>query len=394
MMKKSVIAVLVVLCMCIATFQPSSVLAASAAVGTGDEVIKNDKTGIPDKALYQCILDELEKKKTETFTRQEAMGLRYLEVSIDHGAVKSLKGIGYLANLESLDLGGLLLTNISGVGELKKLRSLNLEYNKVRSLKELSGLTKLECLYVPSNRLASLAGVEKLKKLQVLDAMDNRLTDASQVKTLKNLEKLYLGGNALKDISFVKKLTKLKGLWVEDNRLTNIDGVKDLKNLRELCVRDNQLKKLPNMKKLTKLQYYSCVFINNMLTEKELRSKLPAHLLKKSKSKKEWLAGQSSIQDSNFKVTLISPKSKGKITKNTKMITGRTYPGARVELQNLRTKKTTKRVKVNKNGEFTLKNLNLKKWVGDKAALNVYIKGKGSNTWHLGRNRIEFKVKK
>lgn len=391
MMKKSVIAVLVVVCMCIATFQPSSALTASAAVGTGDEVIKNDKTGIPDKALYQCILDELEKKKTETFTRQEAMGLSHLEVSIDHGAVKSLKGIGYLANLESLDLGGLLLTNIREVGELKKLKSLNLEYNKVRSLKELSGLTELQCLYVPSNRLASLDGVEKLKKLQVLDAMDNHLTDASQVKTLKNLEKLYLGGNALKDISFVKKLTKLKGLWVEDNRLTNIDGVKDLKNLRELCVRDNRIKKLPNMKKLTKLKYYSCVLINNMLTEKELRSKLPAHLLKKSKAKKEWLAEQITLQD-NFKITLLSPKSKGQITKNTKKITGRTHPGARVELQNLRTKEKIKRVTANKYGEFTLKNLNLKKWAGDKAALNVYIKRSGK--WRLSDDKIEFHIKK
>lgn len=391
MMKKSVIAVLVVVCMCIATFQPSSALTASAAVGTGDEVIKNDKTGIPDKALYQCILDELEKKKTETFTRQEAMGLSHLEVSIDHGAVKSLKGIGCLANLESLDLGGLLLTNIREVGELKKLKSLNLEYNKVRSLKELSGLTELQCLYVPSNRLASLDGVEKLKKLQVLDAMDNHLTDASQVKTLKNLEKLYLGGNALKDISFVKKLTKLKGLWVEDNRLTNIDGVKDLKNLRELCVRDNRIKKLPNMKKLTKLKYYSCVLINNMLTEKELRSKLPAHLMKKSKAKKEWVARQITLQD-NFKITLLSPKSKGQITKNTKKITGRTHPGARVELQNLSTKEKAKRVTANKYGEFTLKNLNLKKWAGDKAALNVYIKRSGK--WRLSDSKIEFKIKK
>ncbi len=392
MMKKRITAKILAFLMCILSIHTAPVLAYETVTVSEDEVIRNDKTGIPDRALYQCILvDELGKKKTETFTRQEALGIRELDVGINYGYVQSLQGIGCLSNLEYLDLGGHMMTNIQGLGELKKLRSLDLEYNKVRSLKELSGLTELQCLYVPSNRLASLAGVEKLKKLQILDAMDNYLKDASQVKTLKGLERLYLGGNNLKDISFVKKLTRLEVLWAEDNCLTNIDGVKDLKNLRELGVRENRIKKLPNMKKLTKLRYNSCGFTCNMLTEKELRSKLPAHLLKKSKAKKEWLAEQITLQD-NFKITLLSPKGKGQITKNTKKITGRTHPGARVELQNLRTKEKTKRVTANKYGEFTLKNLNLKKWAGDKAVLNVYIKRSGK--WRLSDSKIEFKIKK
>ncbi|MEY8516672.1 leucine-rich repeat domain-containing protein [Lachnospiraceae bacterium 29-84] len=396
MMKKSVIAVLAVLCMCIATFQPSSALAASVAVGTGDEVIKNDKTGIPDKALYQCILDELEKKKTETFTRQEAMGLRYLEVSIDHGAVKSLKGIGYLANLESLDLGGHLLTNISGVGELKKLRSLDLEYNKLRNLKEISGLKDLEYVFAPFNRLTTLAGIEKLKKLKVLDVMDSQLTSAEEIKGLRNMERLYLNGNKLKNLSFVKKLTKLKELGATSNRLTSVKGVENLKELVELDLANNQLKKLPDMKKLTKLKLNGYTsFTNNFLTEKELRSKLPAHLLKKSKEKKEWLSIQSIVQDPNFKVTLVSPKNKGKITKDTKKISGKAYPGAYVCLVNLETYlKKSKEVKVGKNGEFTFKNLNLKKWAGDRAEIVVFVKSKDGRSRWIGRKSIQFKVKK
>ena len=85
-------------------------------------------------------------------------------------------------------------------------------------------------------------------------------------------------------------------------------------------------------------------------------------------------------------------RNKGQITKNTKKITGRTHPGARVELQNLRTKEKKKHVTADKYGEFTLKNLNLKKWAGDKAALNVYIKRSGK--WRLSDSKIEFKIKK
>lgn len=45
---------------------------------------------------------------------------------------------------------------------------------------------------------------------------------------------------------------------------------------------------------------------------------------------------------------------------------------AYVELKNLKTGKTTKCVKADKNGYFKLKKLNLKKWGGAKVQVNLY----------------------
>ncbi|MEY8516671.1 leucine-rich repeat domain-containing protein [Lachnospiraceae bacterium 29-84] len=358
-------------------------------------MIKNDKTGIPDKALYQWILvEELGKGKTETFTRQEALGIRELWIDTGYGRIKSLEGIGYLSNLESLGLKDHHMADIHGIETLKKLMVLELGYNNLKNLKALSALTNLEVLNVGFNRLSSLRGVEKLKKLQRLEAMGNQLKNAEELEGLKNLRELELSGNKLKDLSFARKLARLKVLSANENRLTDIDEVKNLKDLEELAVRDNRLKKLPDMKKLRKLQYTRCVFYNNNLTEKELRSKFPAHFLKKAKNKKNWLADQINIQENNLKVTWISPKSKGKVTKNTKKITGRTFPGAYVELQNLRTQKRTKRVKAGKDGTFTLKGLNLKKWAGDKVSMNVYVKYKSTTGFHQGGKAIQFSIKK
>ena len=43
-----------------------------------------------------------------------------------------------------------------------------------------------------------------------------------------------------------------------------------------------------------------------------------------------------------------------------------------IELKNLKTGKTTKCVKADKNGYFKLKKLNLKKWGGAKVQVNLY----------------------
>lgn len=48
------------------------------------------------------------------------------------------------------------------------------------------------------------------------------------------------------------------------------------------------------------------------------------------------------------------------------------FPEAYVELKNLKTGKTTKCVKADKNGYFKLKKLNLKKWGGAKVQVNLY----------------------
>ena len=74
-------------------------VSAYAAEGTTNlQVIANDETGIPDKALYQAVLEEGDSNKDGVLTVEEAAGVKTLQVS----DVKNLTGIDQLVNLASL----------------------------------------------------------------------------------------------------------------------------------------------------------------------------------------------------------------------------------------------------------------------------------------------------
>ena len=155
-------------------------------------------------------------------------------------------------------------------------------------------------------------------------------------------------------------------------RSTDIKEIKNLKKLERIYAFCNKIKTLPNLKQFSKLKYVFCDFSDNLLSEKELAAKLPKRFLTGGKNKKAWLSDQKEFQKLKRTIKLVNPKKKNEISVKTKEISGYAFPEAYVELKNLKTGKTTKCVKADKNGYFKLKKLNLKKWGGAKVQVNLY----------------------
>ena len=155
-------------------------------------------------------------------------------------------------------------------------------------------------------------------------------------------------------------------------RSTDIKEIKNLKKLERIYAFCNKIKTLPNLKQFSKLSYVFTDFSDNLLSEKELAAKLPKRFLTGGKNKKAWLADQKEFQKLKRTIKLANPKKKNEISVKTKEISGYAFPEAYVELKNLKTGKTTKCVKADKNGYFKLKKLNLKKWGGAKVQVNLY----------------------
>jgi len=85
------------------------------------------------------------------------------------------------------------------IGNLKKLRILDLEENKLESLpQEIGFLKELTKLVVQSNQLTSLPrAIGHLSNLHYLGAGENKLTSIpEEIGTLENLESLYINDNA------------------------------------------------------------------------------------------------------------------------------------------------------------------------------------------------------
>lgn len=218
--------------------------------------------------------------------------------------------------------------------------------NKIKTLKGIENLTGLTALGVEYNELTNLAGIENLTNLVGLTAHHNKLTNLKEVRNL----------------------TKLTSLSVFNNKITSAAEIEALTELVYLAVSKNKLATLPNLTNLIKLNAHDTYFQFNLLSSNELKSKLPSQLLENS----SWLKEQRKFQNINRKLKLNKPKSIRRITKKTKMISGKAHKGAKVGLYNARGKKI-KLVKVNEKGTFTLKKLNLKKMSGKKLRLSVYL---------------------
>lgn len=332
------------------------------------KIILNDKSGIPDRSLYESILDQLDKDRNSSFTEAEVSKITYLDATSDNtrGEVKTLKGIDKLKNLEFLNVSYNKITSIAPAKKLTRLTYLNVSFNKLTNFSGVKSLKKLKKLNVMDNKLKNINGVEKLINLEELNVSSNRLINLKGVEKLVNLTILSASSNQLTNIKEIKNLKKLTDLNVASNKITNLNEIEKLTELSTIYIEGNKLKKLPN---LTEHKNISTINLKyNFLNANEINNKLPASVNRND----VWFKSQIQMQSFVNKIKLIQPKSFKTINKKTKKIAGTTHKKATVVLRDPSGKKIVS-VKSDGNGKFIFRKLNLKKWSGMTLSLESYI---------------------
>lgn len=171
------------------------------------DVIRNDETGIPDKALYQMILKALNKtgkyvyRGGGTECTGDTTGCLYEDDSgrKEEDQVISLQGIEKLTNLSVLDLGRNKITDLKPLESSTKLTILSLGYSYcITSIEDLRSLTQLEYLVLPPT-----------------------VTDLSPIEGMKGLIDLRVAAG-LRTLPDLTGHTKLKAYftWLQGNNLT------------------------------------------------------------------------------------------------------------------------------------------------------------------------------
>ncbi|KAI4147342.1 MAG: hypothetical protein LQ340_005598 [Diploschistes diacapsis] len=171
-------------------------------------------------------------------------------------AENSLKGavpdcIGNMENLESLDLHGNAITEISGsFGKLSKLRHLNVSSNQLSGL-PMEAIFDLPIIEINAsrNRLSGSllpANIPQVPFLQNLDISMNALLMLSDIRVdFPSLRSLNIANNrvaALPDMTAWQKLTSLNA---EENKISEIPaGFTSLKNLTRADFGNNSLLQL------------------------------------------------------------------------------------------------------------------------------------------------------
>ena len=152
------------------------------------------------------------------------------------------------------------LSDLSGIGYLTGLKSLNCTKNEVKMIPaEIKNLVNLETLdFCKAYSLENIpAEIGTLKKLKVARfGLTSISCIPKEIGSLKNLQVLQLGANNIESVpKEIGNLKKLQYLDLHYNKISSIpDSICSLTDLRELELSHNEITKLPDsMGNLTKL---------------------------------------------------------------------------------------------------------------------------------------------
>src|SRR5262249_40446215 len=121
-------------------------------------------------------------------------GLRSLTVSADEGRPRlaSLDGIEAAPRLETLDVDGHAIADLSPLAKLASLQNVCARYNKIRDLSPLTAC----------------------RQLQILTLSHNLIANASPLASLTKLERVWLDQNAVRDLTPLFALPKLASVKI------------------------------------------------------------------------------------------------------------------------------------------------------------------------------------
>lgn len=151
------------------------------------------------------------------------------------------------AQIESLDLVGMGLSDVSALACCHGLRKLRLDSNALEALAGVEELPELQALSAQHNALAALDGLRGLPKLAILNVSHNRLGSlGGALREACGLKVLLATDNALRrlDLQQLKRLDQLNTIVASRNRIAEVLGADQLGCLRKLSLSHNELRAL------------------------------------------------------------------------------------------------------------------------------------------------------
>ncbi len=203
---------------------------------------------VPNANLEAAIRDELGKPEGE-LSCEDLAELRELAAF----SVGDLEGIQFAVNLTDLDLSLGNFSDITLLGGLTELRSLNLERVDVDDLAPLANLTNLTTLFVGGSDVSDLAPLANLTNLTTLFVGGGGVSDLTPLANLTNLTSLLVSGDDLGDLTPLAGLTRLVRLEIPSSNVGDLAPLANLTALEALFLRGNRVRNVGPLADLTSL---------------------------------------------------------------------------------------------------------------------------------------------
>ena len=187
--------------------------------------LPDDAVVFEDEALQGQLIEDYDNNSDGYLSTKEVESIRNIEISGSYYGeqVKSLAGLEQIKNASSFYLSeGSAVTDIAVLGQLSKLKSVDVRDINIDNLEGISNCTNLERLYLDGCQVGSWEGIEKLTNLEKLSLRGTNFSNAKLLSGMQKLEKLSL--DETKNLTNIKPLAVLEKL----NSLTlSESGVSD-----------------------------------------------------------------------------------------------------------------------------------------------------------------------
>lgn len=160
-------------------------------------VVHNDAEGIEDFTLYAALCAKFDDGDW-ILTRDEIDAKPEItKFELNNTGVKSVKGLEFFPQFESVDLSDNQISDVSALAECYTLKTLKFANNKLLSIDAAANMPLLEVLDISGNQIPDLSVLRSAAKLSELNLSGNTAfvkNGCGFLEELKNLAKLNLTG--------------------------------------------------------------------------------------------------------------------------------------------------------------------------------------------------------
>ncbi|CAN1291585.1 Disease resistance protein L6 [Linum perenne] len=193
--------------------------------------------------------------------------------------VREILGLGDMRKMQTLQISHCPdLSNLDGLQHLVLLKTLSLSCSKLEKLPSLSNMTKLDTLEVTHcwlEQYLDLSGLHSVKVIYITSS--NRLTELGGLERLEMLESLSVSHcSAIRKLSDLSALKNMKKLDIHEcMELTDLMGLENLHSLQELSICNcTSITKLPDLscfKHLNVLEITGCTQLTEVTGIEKLK---------------------------------------------------------------------------------------------------------------------------
>jgi len=162
--------------------------------------------------------------------------------------------LAHVEQLESLKILGVNFAPDGALCTIPPLRVLHLVETNVSHIGRLREIKSLEILRVDGGDLRDVEPLNGAPNLRVISFREmERLNDISVLATCSNLEDIDVSETAVRDMSSFSILSKLERVHLESTQVDEIGWLRTLKHIKSLNVNDTKIRDYTPIKSLKKL---------------------------------------------------------------------------------------------------------------------------------------------